>query len=743
MNSTLPIAPTTSGAGVTAPPAHAELAQLRARARTGIWVETLGLLALLLVAFALPSFLTDRSLRLEWIYRAVLLATFVFVLLRVVHRRLVQPLAVELGDDEMALAVERSAPETRQALISSLQFDRELRAGAVGATVESMALKQAVVADVRARLAAIPFGRAIDAGRVRRFGLGLAAAAVFFGGWTVIDRGSLGLWARRNLLLSNAEWPRYTTLRIADGGPAEVRLPQGDALSLRIAIDGPVPDQLFVDYDFRGGDRGTEPLSRTGEREFSWTIESVLADMTLQVEGGDALPLELRVVVVERPRIDDLSVRVTFPDYMQREPMLVPATEGELRLPKGAQLAIAGRSQKPLAQAFLLFGNDQKTPLAVAADGAAFAGEFAPTASGLLTIDVVDRDQLGAGSPPKLSLRVGDDKPPTLEFRLRGIGASITAHARIPGDLKAKDDFGLREVSAVSRALDDQPADKTAPPPPEVPFGPAGVVFGEPLPTSALRYETTALVDLTQWNKIADENATGNPIRPGMLFSLRFQAKDNFGPGAPHEGLGETMSFRVVTREKLVEELRRRQVEQRQELKRLIDDEQRARLELAEMVNPTAAGDRRKAAEARLKSLARQQQSLGRRVAFVGESYQRILWEYENNRLIESNKVRQLENLIPAPLQQLAKEAFPATARQVDAFVTAPDEATRAAAVEGYRDIERRMTAILQHMEQAESLAALIEDLKLVINLEGEAIRDVEKRRKDVEGDIFKPKKPK
>lgn len=744
MNTTLPMAPptppTTTSSGLSAPPAHAQLARLRSRARTGIWIETLGLLALLLIAFALPSFLTDRSLRLEWIYRAVLLGTFVFVLLRVVHRRLVQPLAVDLGDEEMALAVERSAPETKQALISSLQFARELQTGGGARTVESVALKQAVVADVHARLLAIPFGRAIDGGRVRRFGLGIAAAAVFFGSWLAIDAGSLGLWMRRNLLLSNVDWPRYTTLRLADGAAAEVRLPQGDALSVRVAIDGPVPDQLFVDYDFRGGDRGTEPMSRTGDREFSWTIEAVLADMTLQVEGGDALPLELRVVTVERPRVDDLSVRVTFPDYMQREPMLVPATEGELRLPKGARLSIAGRSQKPLAEAFLLFGNDQKTPLVVAADGVAFTGDFVPSASGLLVVDVVDRDRLGAGTPPKLSLRVGDDKPPTLEFRLRGIGSSITAHARIPGDLKAKDDFGLREVSAVSRALADQPADKSAPPPPEVPFAPAAVVFGEALPTSALRYETTALVDLTQWNKVADENAAGNPIRPGMLFSLRFQARDNFGPGEPHEGLGETMSFRVVTREKLVEELRRRQVEQRQELKRLIDDEQRARLELTEMVNPAEAGERRKAAEVRLKALARQQQSLGRRVAFTGEQYQRILWEYENNRLTESNKVRQLESLIPTPLQLLAKESFPATARLVDAFLTAPLEATRVSAVEGYRDIERRMTAILQQMEDAESLAALIEDLKLVINLEGEAIRDVEKRRKDVEGDIFKPK---
>lgn len=731
--------PTTPAFFVAAAPGHAELALLRRSARSGIWIETLGVIALLLVAFALPSFLTDRLLRLEWIFRAILLGTFVVVIVRQVQRRLLAPLAVTLTDDEMALAVERSAPDVKQALISSLQFARELQAGAGG--IESPALKAAVVADVRARLGAIPFRQAIDAARVRRFGAALAGALVFFGAWAGIDAGSLGLWAARNLALSNVDWPRYTTLTLVGADSSDVRLPQGDALTVRVEVSGPVPDQVFVDYEFRGGERGSEALSRTGEREFTWTIEAVLADMTLSLQGGDALPLPVKVTVVERPRVDDLSVKVTFPSYMERDPEIVPPTEGELRLPKGALVSFAGRSQKPLSEAFLLFGNEQKVPLPRGPDGKSFAGDFSPTSSGLLVIDVIDQDRLGAGTPPKLLLRVGDDKPPTLEFRLRGVGSAITAHARIPGDLKIKDDFGLREVSASFRAFVDQPPDKGQAPPPEVPFAAAEALFGTPLVRSALRYETGAQVDLTQWNKVPNEEAPENKIRPGMLFSLRFHAKDNFGPGEPHEGLGETMVFRVVTREKLTEELRRRQVEQRQELIRIADEENRALLELSENMSPAEAGDRRRQVEARLKTLARLQQSLGRRVAFVGESYQRILWEYENNRLWEPNQVRQMETLIPAPLQELAKEAFPATARLVDSYANTSDAATKASAIDGYKDIQRRIAAVLKNMEQAENLAALIEELRTVIKLENDAIRDVEKRVREREQDIFKPKK--
>lgn len=723
--------------------AEAELARVRRAARLGIWLEAAAVALALLAAYALPSCAVDRLLRLETPYRALLLASFVAVLGRQLHRRLVRPLRARLDDVELALAVERGAPEVRQSLVSSLQFARELHAADAPPRADgSPALKAAVVADVHGRLGGIPFAQALDAARLRRFGALGGVALLVFGGWAGVDAAALRTWAARCLLLGGVEWPRYTTLALADGGAAAVRLPQGDALTVRVAVAGPMPDEVTVAYRFAGGERGSETMRRTGDREFAWTIESVLADVELTIAGGDALPLRVAATVVERPRVDGLAVRVDFPSYMEREPWTPPPTEGELRVPRGAVLTLTGSSQKPLREAFALLGDDRKVALALAADGRAFAGEVRPTVSGPLVVDVVDADALGAGAPPKLALRVGDDKPPGVEFRLRGVGSSITAHARIPGELRLRDDFGLRAVGASWRAVADQPLDKGQAPPPEAPFAAAALTLRAPLPRSALRHETEAQVDLTQWNTAPDESAPDNPIRPGMLFSLRLSATDNFGPGDPHEAFAETMTFRVVTRERLAEELRRRQIEQRQELLRILAEEQKALAELAETVALAQAGDRRAAAETRYRTLARQQQALGRRVAFVGDSYQRILWEYENNRLWEANQVRRVEAVVPAPLGALAKDDFPATARQVEAYARTADEAVRGAAIEGCRAIVRRLTAILEQMEEAESLAALVEELRTVIKLEGEAIRDVEGRVRQNESEFFQPKKP-
>jgi len=721
--------------------ARVEFEQLRGRARRGIWVETLGVTGLLLIGYAMATLLTDRFLRLELAFRFVLLAGFgVFVAFNV-RRLLLRPLGIRLDDEEMALAVERRAPDMQEALISSLQFDRTLQDAAAGR--ESRELMAAVVARTNSQLRAIPFHSAIDARRVRRFFAGIAAAFVFFVGWGVVDSSSLSIWAQRNLLLGSVDWPRHTTLSFA-GDSADVRIPQGDALTIGVDAAGEVPEQVFLTYKFADGEAGTEPMSRTADSQFSLTLDAVLEDVVLRAEGGDSLPAELRVTVVERPRIEQLEVAIGFPAYMEREPEVIGPTEGDVRLPRGSTLRIAGRSHKPIVESFALLGDDRKVLLQRGEDDRSFVGELKPERSGLLVIDVIDTDQLGAGTPPKLLLRVGDDKAPQVGFRLRGIGSLISTHARIPGDLKVKDDFGLRDIAVSMRATEAQTRDvdpESDSPLPETPFENVAASYDNPISKNSLRYETSSAVDLRQWNPLPDEDSKDNRIRPGMLVSLRFAATDNFGPGDPHVGYSEIMTFRVVTRDRLLEDLRRRQVEQRQELQKIIEEHQAGLLQLRETVNPTAAGERERQARARFKSLARQQVALGRRTAFIAESYQRILWEYENNRLIESGKVRQMESLIPAPLTAVAKEAFPTTGRLVDRFAASGQEEVRQEATVIYEEIERRLQAVLEEMEQAETLAALLEELRAVIKIEDSVIQEVEDKARAAETDVLGPGK--
>jgi hypothetical protein len=173
------------------------------------------------------------------------------------------------------------------------------------------------------------------------------------------------------------------------------------------------------------------------------------------------------------------------------------------------------------------------------------------------------------------------------------------------------------------------------------------------------------------------------------------------------------------------------------EVQKIRDDEAQAQLVLRETLSPKSDDPRAKEARLQFKQLAARQQSLGRRVALASDLYQRILWEYENNRIWEPTKVREYEGLTAVPLLDLGKTSFPATARDVAAFADTGDEELRTAALEGYDEILRRLDSILRIMEQVETLAALIEQLRGVIKVEDSAIRDVETRLKAAGESLF------
>lgn len=710
---------------------------LRSKARRGIWLEALAVLAATFVVYLAVTYAIDRQFRLEWPFRFGLLAALLWFLGRALYQRLIRPIRVELSDDEMALAVERREPAMRQELISALQFDRRLVAGVPADYAESTELMTTVVTDVKSRVSQMPVHRALERGRVAKFAMILVASlALIVVAASFLD---LGLWAKRNLFLSAEEWPRYTKF---EWQVEQTRVPQGDPLKLQVAVSGPLPDQVFLTYEFQGGDSGTEAMSQTGnDALFSFEMESVLESMTVQVEGGDGLSERLEIIVVERPRVEDLAITLHYPDYMGREANRLETIEGDIRLPVGCRVEVDGRSHKPITEAFLLIGQGDKVTME-RFDDHSFRGSVSPEASTLLTVDVVDTDGLGAGRPPKVYLRLADDQAPRVDFRTDGIGNLITNRARIPGNLKLKDDFGLRSVSSDYRIAGHASADGGEALPEQDPTGlpwERAEVSGLPdFQAGAELFETSTVLDLKPWLKNPeDEEDPANPLRPGQLISLRFRAVDNFGPGDPHVGQSEILTFRVVTSTKLIEELMRRQVEQRHEATEILTAEIEHLSLLREILNPTSDDPRASKARAKLRAMSREQKALGRRVMFVAERYAQIVAEYRNNRILDSTKAGELTDLIVKPLEGLAENDFPTTAREVQRFAASGDDALRSSAVAGYDKIVQSLERVIRNMQDAEDLAQLVEALRQVIKIEESAIEGVKERLEEAGANIF------
>jgi hypothetical protein len=715
--------------------------QLRGKAKTGILIEGLALAVTVLIAFMVVSFAMDRTLRLETVYRACLLAVFLFTVWHLLRRSVFKPIRFELTDDELALAMERG-DDLHQSLISAVQFERVIKKGVVEHQ-ESIELMDHVVKDVYSRVSSLRNEAALDVGRTRKFATMILGCVAVVTAWGITDSDSLLLWAKRNLFMSSEDWPRANHLVFAMETEDVVRVAEGNDLTVEVHATKEVPDQVFIEYEFPDGTTGREAMALSGEtddgagKRFTWTLESVIFNVTLHAVGGDAKRPKLEVELVKRPVLQNVVITKTFPAYMKLDPVRISASEGDVRLPAGVTLNITGKSTKQLVDAYLTFGQEKKQSIQVDKANSTFQGTFVPERSGVLTLDVTDTDGLGAHKPPKLFLRVVKDIAPIVDYKTMGIGSMIVYKALIPGTLRIRDDFGITKVIAKIRvtgtgAVSPDAKNPTVKDPPKDDDVPWEETKFEGLREPAtdeneLDYDEKVVFDLLTRNDIKlGPKDPKNPIRPGMLLAIRFEATDNFGPGDKHVGLSETLTLRVVDEEKLMQDLHRRQLERRRELTQILEKEKSYKDEIKEIISPAASDSRAKLAKLRLRAIARDQLALQKQVLGVAERYKLILDEYFNNRILKPGQIVKQRQAIQLPLEKLGKEDFPTSAQEVEDFAHRGLEDQRTVALASYGAIIKIMEQVISNMRHLESVAGILEDVRRIRDME----RGVESRAK-------------
>ena len=719
-------------------------ASLRGRARRGIVIEGLAMLLTALVAFMLISFALDRSLRLEEVYRVSMLVVFLVVAWRLLSRNLFTPMSVDLNDDEMALALERGETDLAQALISAVQFERSIASGTAD-EAESVELMQTVVDDVQRRVPSLRGSSALDVNRVRKFSTAIVGCLAIILTWGVIDADSLVLWAKRNLFMSGEDWPRATQLAFAmDTENGVIRIAEGNDVTVEVRAGGVIPEQVFINYEFADGTVGKEPMALSGgadssteTKRFTWLLESIPADVSLYATGGDGLSEEISFKIVKRPMLSGIVLKKTFPAYMKRDPETVSSSVGDIRVPAGVVLDIQGKSDKLLENAFFTYG-DQKVDFKLGADNTSFAGTFTPAESGVLTIDVTDRDKLGAGKPPKIFLRVVKDRAPIIDYKTEGIGSMVLYKAMIPGILKIRDDFGLTKIVAkiritggkAKRKPDDD--DKAKGVDGEQPWETVTAQFQDlrqPDPKdNETDYEQRVVFDFLSRNDINKAPTDpSNPIQPDMLFQIQFEAYDNFGPGEKLIGTSEILTLRVVTEEKLMRDLHRRQIERRRELRQILEKEKNYKAEVAEIISPTSNNPNAGLAKLRLQAIARDQRALGKQMLQLADRYRRILDEYFNNRILKPSQITKQRQGIQHPLEKLSRNDFPDSAQAVEDFSHQGLEDIRTIAVSGYSTIIKVIERVIKNMKHLESVAGILEEVRRIREMETAVRTDAQK----------------
>ncbi len=521
---------------------HGFLADLRRRLRRVLLLDGLATLVVLLIGGVVIAIALDYFGKVPALVRLGMLLALLVVVVMAIVRRLVRPLARSMDDRALASLAERRMPDLNGRLLTKIDGidlgeaeQRALHERLGGSAV--IALVPAITLPRRLALAALML-------------MGMTLALLF---WPQAKNGL----SRFLLPFGASEWKRSSEIVgkmdavvIAEDQPAVARLSRTMGL--------PAPMQLTWSAAATPNVRESRMLSGL-IGPWSQTLNLVPGSYLVKAESGDALPVELKVLVVRRPQLAQITATLTPPAYTRLPPVALQ-TLGLTALPGSTLSYTIGFSLDP--------GRVVKDA-SLALDGSLLSSErtdkgltgtLAIRKGGALTIALHDQDGIGPVPEPRFTLILGDDRKPLVALTGPKSKETVSVRARVRLAVEASDDYGLATLALRTRTMADVPVGTERPATEAKPVKEQLTPFTE-LNAQAATTRPAVVV-------VADLAKEGEHI---ALVGLATDTNDVTGPGASES---QPIELKVVSETELRQELDRllgeardRVVQARDELK--------------------------------------------------------------------------------------------------------------------------------------------------------------------------------
>jgi hypothetical protein len=439
------------------------------------------------------------------------------------------------------------------------------------------------------------------------------------------------------------------------------------------------------------------------------------------VEGGDYRSRRYRVEVIPRPRLESLTLRRVFPDYIGFAPAVDDAVGAEIAVPNGTRLEFAAVASKPLESAQLRTAEEAIAMEIESGDRRRFAGQLEPVADGTLEVFFRDRDGVIPDERTTVHIALVADRAPVAKLASRGVGALVSPAARIPLVVEASDDYRIVELALEHETVAVEVAGAedggAAPSEPRESKGRTPIAGVEP----------DALVQARPVFELAE-----HAIGIGVRLRLRVEATDNDALTGPKQGRSAELEFLVVSSQRLMDELLRRQEEQRQAFERVVEMTRGARDALYEAL----AGDLKRPGPVpvelgdTLDGLGRQERALATQCLSIAAAIEAILEEMLNNRVGAADDLARLGAKVVDPLRAVAADDLPAVATGLESLrgFEAPAERIQEAfgVSEQIEDTLERMESILASMVKLEGFTEVVNRLRAIIDVQGASRKALE-----------------
>ena len=599
-----------------------------------------GVSRVLLVALGLAAFclLVDWTFHLSAWWRLAFAAGSLAGTSAATYVFLLRPMRVPMPDDQLALLFERRFPELSDVLVSAIQL-------AGGGAPASRDMIEAVIRDAEARSERLQPDVVPRPKRIRRLALCAGAAlalALACGLWAPM---SAHVFAARFLNpFGPAQWPRDTQLLVEVSGAAvqegsEIAAASGEDVSVKVSAVNARGSRLWkaprivrLDYRYAQGSADSVQMRRAAGNVYQTHFGELLGDLTLTARASGARPVTVRIRAVQMPRVEEVWLSFTYPDYTRLAPEGPSQSLTQVRALAGTTVKVQIKANKTLANdgARLVTDPAGRVPMHRATSPVARDA----THEGNLTlrkgmrwfrVELVDTQGLTNRNPRTFQLQVLEDKPPRVRILEPGRQVRCTPYALVRLKADVRDDLALS-----SAWLSYAPGPKEAR---QVkPFK----LASEPPREAVLDFE---------W----DISELG--VKVGQSISYRAEAADFcdvFPPGSTQKqqvGRSDEYYIRIVSAADLASELDQKLYALRDQVKRAKRRQEADRLKIGELLRkmsegqPMANADRAAASDAE-----NVQRELARALTRVATEVARVRQRMQDNRIGSFADRRRLED---------------------------------------------------------------------------------------------------
>ena len=481
----------------------------------------------LLIAIVIAAVAADNLFWPSTGGRTLLLGIVVVGLLLAMMAWIVRRWLEERRDDFFAALAESRHPDLNNRLINGLQLGRGTEPG-------SPRLIEAIVRDAVAATADMELADSLDRRPLGRSVGVLAAAAVVLGVYALSPRFTNGL---ERVLAPWADIPPYTATQIAKVIPGDKQVMEGSPVPIAAELAGVLPDAAQV--MMRSGESwkplAMRPLDAKRPELFGFTVREADESFDYYIGAGDGRSRHYRINVIERPRVEKLSIQLTPPPYTQQQASQLDSADGEIAGLCGTSVEFELRASKPLKTARLVL-DDTGEPIELArhSDDRTWRTAFvlwsekakendALSGRRILSparyqIQLVATDGSDLADPLWRSITLAEDQPPTVAIAVPGRDMQLKPDESLAVEIIGKDDYGVGPMKLVCRVNDRKETRELATFEAD---GPPATERKETYNWKLASGELTAGDIVQYWAEVADRNdITGPGTSRSATYSL-------------------------------------------------------------------------------------------------------------------------------------------------------------------------------------------------------------------------------